>query len=583
MLLSHTTKVPPACSRRTTEGTVAAAHDVSVQAGLAMLAQGGNAVDAAVAAALVAGVIEPTETTLAGCGFMLIGDATSVHSVEFGPRAPLAARETMFKVLEDAAASNILGLAPVEGNANVDGPRASGVPRTITGLLEAQARFGKLDRRTVMEPAIRAAADGFEVDSWFLVNTLSDLTRLAADPGAAAVFLEDGLPVGRLRQGYYGHSVDFADKVRQPTLARTLDQLADQGPTSVTSGEIGRSLLATFEEYGLLLTAADLANAGPDIRPPLTRAYRGVDVHVPNAPGGGMTELEILGIWEWIYPDGAPIADSPERIRNLALAIKHAFADRYHWLGDPDHVPVPVDELLSASYSRRLARQCLSEPIPESFGDGSAPWGFFAEYALHNPYADPSQAPVWTPGTATEPTTGTTHVTAADADGMFVTITHTAANHYGSGIVCPRTGFLLDSQMAWFNALPGAANSIRPGARPLANMGPVLLTDARGAFAAIGASGGRRIVSAVAQIVINLVDRAMSPLEALQAPRIDGSGPNTVLPQELAHLTPALEGLAPMVIPPTSSYYALDFARANLVGAVEGGLESAVDAQCYSY
>ena len=583
--LTHQVPTIPASGYRTRgAGAVVAPRASSVQAGEAMLAQGGNAVDAAVAAALVAGVVEPTETSLAGSGFLLVGDARgTVRSVEFGPRAPRAASETMFRVDEAAAASNVLGLAPVAGNANVDGALASGVPRAAVGLLVAQERFGRLPRRTVMDPAIRAAEEGFPADAWFVMNALNDLVRLRADAGAREVFLDaDGLPRGRASQSFYGASIDAPERVRQPRLAHTLDRLADAGPAALLEGELASALLETCREAGMLIAAEDLAAAAPEIVAPRALRFRDARVHVPAAPGGGLTELQILQIWQRLFPGGSPREDSASRTRLLALVMKHAFADRYHWLGDPDRVPVPADALLSAEYAERLAEAVAHDPVPAAFGDGSAPWSHFSREALHRPTDDRDDAPDWAPRGATAPTTGTTHITAADDEGRFVSVTHTAANHFGSGVLCPRTGLLFDSAMAWFNAVPGTANSIGAGARPLANMGPVVVTDAAGTRAAAGASGGRRIIGAVAQIVINLVDRGMSPLEALQAPRIDASGPALVLPERLGRFAADLADLAPTVVAPAANHFALDFARANLVGAHSGGLESAIDAQSHS-
>lgn len=585
MELSHrVATIPASGSRSKDSGAVVAPRASSVRAGELMLGQGGNAVDAAVAAALVAGVVEPTETTLAGSGFMLVGNGQGeVRSIEFGPRAPQRASEAMFRIEGDGQASRVLGLASVEGNANIDGPLASGVPRTIAGLLCAHERFGRLPRRTVMDPAIRAAEEGFPADAWFVMNALNDLERLRADPGARAVFLDDdGLPRGRSRQSFYGYSVDTPEPVRQPVLAQTLDRLADEGAEAVTSGALAQALVETYREYGMLLSGEDLARSAPEILEPRSLRYRDARIHVPVAPGGGATELQILKIWQRSFPGGSPRDESGARIRRLALAMKHAFADRYHWLGDPDRVPVPVDELLSDEYAGRIAQACGALTVPESFGDGSAPWSHFSRHALHRPTEDTDRAPLWRPGEATAPTTGTTHITTADSEGRFVSVTHTAANHFGSGVLCPRTGLLFDSAMAWFNAVPGSANSIGPGARPLANMGPVLATGPRGTLAAAGASGGRRIVGAVAQVVINLLDRGMSPLDALRAPRIDASGPQLLLHEHLAEFASEVSDLAPVIVPAASNYFAMDFARANLVGRHDGGFESAIDAQAHS-
>ena len=584
MRLTHQIPTIPAGAHTFTDGGVVAPHQVAVSAGEAMYARGGNAVDAAVAAALVAGVMEPAETTLAGCGFMLVGMPDGeVVSVEFGPRAPKGAGPHMYRATPGRQGTSMLTVVGVEDNANADGPLAAGVPRTLLALLTAQERFGTLPRETVLGPAIAVARDGFSADPWFRLHVLSDIERLRADPAAAAVFLdEDGLPRGQRTNALYGFSQGEEEPVPQPLLARTLETVAAEGPDALRTGSVASALLATARERGMLLSAEDLAESGPDIGAPRTLAFRDTRVHVPQAPGGGPTELEILNVWQHLYPGGSPYEDTAERIRGLALAIRHSFADRFYWLGDPDLVDVPVDDLLSDAYAGRLARQIAGGDVPRAFTDGTIPWSHFANTMLHDPRPGGGPAP-WTPDGGTEPASGTTHISAGDASGLFVSITHTAAHHFGSGTMCPRTGLLFDAAMVWFNALPGAANSVRSGARPLANMGPAMLTRDGRAVAALGASGGRRIISAVAQLVINLVDRGMTPLEALQAPRIDGSGPRVVLHEHLAEAEDGLAPLATYVTPPGNTTFTADFARANLVGRLaDGRLQSAIDAGAFA-
>ena len=556
--------------RNDPSGTVVAPHEIGCAAGTDMLERGGNAVDAGVAAALVSGVVEPTETTLAGSGFLLHHTASGDScSVEFGPTAPLGASSEMFDVDDDAAGSPILGLAPVVGNANVDGPRASGVPRTLLGLLTAHERFGVLPRETVCAPAVRAAYDGFPADTWFLTNALADIDRLRADDGARRTFLDDGgLPIGSRSATAYGVTFGRRARVPQPVLGATLERVAALGPSSLTDGEIARRLVETSAERGGLLSAADLRAAAPTVRPALTLRYRDTDVAVPAAPGGGWTELEVLAIWQALHPDpAAPTAD-PARLRELALVLRHAFADRYHWLGDPDVVPVPAGGLLSPGYAMAIADLVRrGEDVPG--WRAGLPWVTYASTAAHDPWPCDRRegaAPVWRPGGGTPPGSGTTHVSAVDAAGNAVAITHTAANHFGSGVLCPRTGLLFDSAMAWFNANPGAANSIAPGARALANMGPVLLSRDARAVAALGASGGRRIISAVAQLVLSAVDGGASVEDALAAPRIEGSGRELVVDEALSDLGADLDAFDPVTVPASNEPFAMDFARPNIAG-----------------
>lgn len=540
------------CSARGERGAAAAGRLRSAEAAASMLGAGGNAVDAAVSAALVAGVIEPMETSLGGSGFMLIGTPADgrVHSVEFGPRAPRAAREDMYRIDTERHVERGLGISIVVGDANVQGISAIGVPATLRGLLRAHARFGKLPLSRVMAPAIVAAYDGFDADSYFALEALANLSALRADPGARSLFLVDDLPPVAPHLGTASLGVPV--RIRQQALGKTLEIIADQGVDSLYEGSLAQALLASVRELGGLLDEGDLKACQPVITEARRIRFRDVDVWAPNAPSGAVTELQMLQIWQALYPDAPPTEDTPDRIRHLAEASWHAFADRYHWLGDPEFVSVPEQALLSSAYAAETAARIrVGLPPPRSSATDAAPWNHFAGRAAHNPW--PHQAggnakgPVWNPRGSTEPTAGTTHVSVIDADGMAVSLTHTAANHFGSKVVCLRTGILLDAAMGWFNALPGAANSISGGKRPLANMGPLLITRGGTPVAAIGAPGGRRIINAVVQIAINLVERGMSAEDSLHAPRIDASGAGLLASERLAPFIGELRGSTQLV------------------------------------
>ncbi len=581
---SHTRSLTPVSTRSDDQlGSVVGAREESVQAGLQMFHKGGNAIDAAVGAALVAGVIEPTETTLAGSGFLLYSDGTASppQSVEFGPKAPLAATPDMFLLDSSAPAAAILGIHSVVDNANVDGPRANGVPRTLLGLLSAQERWGRLSRKDVCQPAIESAHKGFKSDSWFVLNAVSDLERLRRDPTGSRIFLaDDGLPRGRRSQRFYGPSFGEGERIRQQELGATLEEVASSSLRTLMDGDVAARMVKSSKEMGGLLTMEDFAAATPSIGRAKSIYYRGAQVSVPRSPGGGLTELQILKIWEALYPDTSKAKESPERLRNLALTIRHAFADRYHWLGDPNYVPVPERGLLDPSYIAGIAALCANGDDVAYWND-DVPWRTFAQRRPHDPSFPPDRAaPDWSPVGATTPTSGTTHISATDVQGRTVAITHTAANHFGSGVICPRTGLLFDSAMAWFNALPQAANSIAGGARPVANMGPSIVTHGKRSMA-VGASGGRRIISAVAQLIINLVDEEMSAEEALQQPRIDASGPKITVPKKLLAGAHHLQGLGYTVIPEVNDPYAIDYARPNIAIAMDGKTTSAIESAAY--
>jgi gamma-glutamyltranspeptidase/glutathione hydrolase len=519
-------------------GAVAAARSSSVEAAAAMLAAGGNAVDAAVAAALVAGVVEPMETTLGGSGFMLVGMPDGlVHSVDFGPRAPKAARADMFRIDSSRDTDRGLGISVVVDDANVQGISSVGVPATLRGLTAAQRRFGRLTLAQVMAPAIRAAHDGFEADAYFSLEVLANLSAVRADRGARGLYLTaDGEPPAAPHLGTATLGAPVV--IRQQALGTTLETIAARGVESFYEGDLLRALLETSRELGGLLTADDLKACQPRIGEALRIRFRDVDIWAPRAPCGAQTEFQMLRTWEALHPGQAPMQDTPERIRHFAETTWHAFADRYHWLGDPEHVPVPEQALLSPAYAAQLAASIRAgEPAPRTLPHQATPWNHYASRAAHDPWPfEPGfegLPPRWSPAGSTEPTAGTTHVSVIDGEGMAVSITHTAANHLGAKVVCERTGILFDAAMGWFNAQPGAANSIAGGKRPLANMGPLLITRGGQPCAALGAPGGRRIVSAVVQLALNLVERNMGAEEAVHAPRFDASGSTLLLSERL--------------------------------------------------
>ncbi len=566
------------------DGVVVAARMQSSQAAMEMLEAGGNAVDAAVAAAFVAGVIEPMETTLYGSGFMLVslpGDQ-KVISIDFGPRAPRKARPDMFKIdhVNKPKGAPGISLSAVENNANVEGILAIGVPSNFRGLSTAVERYGSLPLKTIMQPAIRAAHEGFVRDSYFALEALSNLRALRADPVACALFLDDGLPPVSADLGSVTLGVPTYQK--QPVLGKTLEMIADKGVGIFYEGELGKRLLETVRQQGGILEQEDLLRCQANVGDARKISFRDTEIWAPNGPCGAATMLQMLQIWQALYPDGSPSHDSPERIKHLAHTIWHAFADRYHWLGDPDFVDSPDTALISASYAREIASLIRSgAPAPATPPGFDGPWTYFSKHAAHDPWPHGerpiSASPRWNPGGSTAPTAGTTHVSVMDRSGMSVSLTHTAANIFGSKVVCANTGLLFDAAMGWFNAIPGAANSIAGGKRPLANMGPLMVTRAGMPIASIGAPGGRRILSAVTQVAINLVDRSMDAESAIAAPRCDASGPDLLVSERLGRVVqgnPELSSLSKL-IPEQHEGFGYELARPLVATRSQDGKLSA--------
>jgi gamma-glutamyltranspeptidase/glutathione hydrolase len=509
---------------------VAAARRESVDAALDMLEAGGNAIDAAVACAFVAGVVEPMETCLAGSGFLLAWDPAERRATafDFPPRAPLAARPDMFEVVPSEGAARLLGVSAVRDDANTEGILAPGVPGTVAGLLAAHERLGRLARRRVLEPAIRAAADGFAVDGYYALHALDHLEALRAHSEAAAIYLDERrLPPVPAFLG--DATLGVAPLLHQPDLARTLEIVAEHGAAGFYAGEIALAIERHFAAHGGLITRKDLAAYRPEIGEPVRAGYRGRQVMAPASPCGAWTALQILRVLERFDLAGA-VADAGA-LHAIVAASRHAFADRYHWLGDPDHVPVPLGGLLGDAYAGEVAAAIRGGDRGPAFAaEDGLPWEVLAFRALGDPWAheaDPDRRPAYRPARPAPSAAdrhGTTHLAVVDADGMMVTCTHTAGNAFGSKVVAARTGLLFDAAMVWFNAVPGAANSIAPGKRPVVNMAPLLVVDGDRARLTVGAPGGRRIIDAVVQVVVNALDRGLTIQEAIGAPRVDASG-----------------------------------------------------------
>lgn len=572
-----------------TEGAVAAARRTSVDAALAMLERGGNAVDAAVAAALVAGVVEPMETTLAGSGHILIAERDKpVYCIDFSARAPRAARADMYTIDTSPRPDTSLGLSTVVGDVNTIGALAFAVPGTVAGLIEAVDQFGVLDRATVLEPAIRAAYDGFEADEYFALEVLSGISALRSDPGASALFLRDGLPPtpSHLGVATFGRHA----QIRQPQLARTLERIAHDGPAALYGGEVGRSLIETVAEFGGIVTLDDLASYRTESGDAVNVSVNGATVWASMAPTGGITILQLLetlGAWS---PEDLPAA-SAKHYGAMAEVGWHAFADRYHWLADQQVVPVPIAGMLSPEYANHVADLVRGGAEPPRLGlKVGKPWELYAGRYTHDPWPYTENADErtdWAPPSLPQWAGGTTQVSVSDRDGMTVACTHTATQHFGSKVLCPRTGLLLNAGMSWFNARPNAANSIAPTKRPVSNMGSVIVTRSGEPFAAVGAPGGRRLIHAISQVVWNMVTYGMSSQDALDLPRIDASSSQLLASDRIAPdvLERLREKYEPVVeVAEEHGPYLYEFGRPALVSRHrDGTLQAAADAATREY
>jgi gamma-glutamyltranspeptidase/glutathione hydrolase len=441
--------------------------------------QGGNAVDAAVATGFALAVTYPEAGNLGGGGYMVIRMADGrVAALDYREAAPLAATHDMYV----GANGKLTG-------ESVIGPRASGVPGAVAGMVEAQRKYGVLPLAKVLAPAIRLASDGFLVDSTLFRSLAGARYRIEGFAGKP-VFFTDSTParIGSL--------------LRQPQLARTIKLIADSGAAAFYRGSIADSIAAQMRRDGGLITKADLSRYRPIWREPIRSSYRGYSlISMPPSSSGGITVTEILNILEAYGPPAA--FGTAERIHAVASASQRAFVDRNSKLGDPAFVSVPLSTLTSKAYARSIAR------------------------SISRNRADPTVqvAPRVAEGNET------THYSVVDRFGNSVATTTTLNDLYGSGVYVSGAGFFLNDEMDDFTSQPGTpnmfgliqgeANAIAPAKRMLSAMSPTIVLDPNGNLLLVtGARGGPRIISATSQIILNVIDHRMSLADAMSAPRV---------------------------------------------------------------
>jgi gamma-glutamyltranspeptidase/glutathione hydrolase len=457
---------------------------LATETGVAILRAGGNAVDAAVATAFALAVVYPEAGNIGGGGFMVtrLADGT-VAALDFREEAPGAATRDMFL---DAQGK------PTERS--ITGHLASGVPGAVAGLWTAHQRFGKLPWKDVVAPAIALAENGFTVDRELAGSVRDAAERIAQFPGAAALLLPNG------------QSLAQGSQWRNPDLAAVLRRVADRGPAGFYDGETADLIVAEMKRGGGIITHQDLKNYRAKWREPVQFDYRGHRViAMPPASSGGVTLGLIANILEG-YDLNALGWHSPEALHLTAEAMRRAFADRNALLGDPDFVSVPMQRLTAQSYADSL--RTTIDPA----------------------HATPSSQVRPGLGEVPEPT-HTTHFSIVDANGNAVALTTTINELYGSGVAVAGAGFFLNDEMDDFTSKPGepnmfglvqgAANAIVPGKRMLSAMTPTIVLDRDGSpLLVTGARGGPRIITAVAQVLINVIDYGFDIGTAVHAPRI---------------------------------------------------------------
>jgi gamma-glutamyltranspeptidase / glutathione hydrolase len=469
-------------------GVVVAQEGRAARIGAEVLERGGNAVDAAVATGFAMAVTYPRAGNLGGGGYMLIHLAHHHRDVaiDYRETAPAAATRDMFLDPNGEA----------DPRKSRDSALAIGVPGTVAGLALALTRYGsgKFGLADLIAPAIKLARDGMPIEDDIAESLPGSARRLARWPAAARIFLKPD-----------GHALGPGDTLVQSDLAVTLEAIAHNGPRAFYEGAIADKLAAAVRAEGGILSVEDLRNYRPLERTPVRGRYRGYDiVSMPPSSSGGVVLIEMLNILEG-YRSGELGTDTAERAHLLAEAMQRAYADRAAFLGDPASVTAPLGRLMSKPYGQKLRA------------------------AIDPAHATPARD-VRPEGAPAHEGDNTTHFSVVARFGNAVSNTYTLNFSYGVGLVAEGTGVLLNNELDDFAAKPGApnaygltggdANAPGPGKRPLSSMTPTIVLKDGTPFLVTGSPGGSRIITAVLQVISNVIDRKLPIADAVAAPRI---------------------------------------------------------------
>jgi gamma-glutamyltranspeptidase/glutathione hydrolase len=466
-------------------GMVASDNRLATEAGIEILKQGGNAVDAAVTVGFTLAATYPRAGNIGGGGFMLIylADSKEVMAIDYREKAPKTATREMF----------------LDDNGKVDSEKsrhsylAVGVPGTVAGLSLALIKYGTISLKKALKPAIKYAEDGIPVD-YELKNSLQSVKiRMKNSPDAYKTFFKPG-----------GLSYELGEKIVQKNSAWSLKQIKNEGADSFYKGKIAKKIVNDMKENGGLITYDDLSSYKPVIRKPVSGTYRGYEIYsMPPPSSGGIHLIQMLNMLEF-FPIDELGHNNSNTIHIMAEAMKLAYADRSKYLGDSDFVPVPTEQLTSKKYAESLSKQInLQRATPSKYikpGDPHMGGG-----------------------------NDTTHFSVIDRWGNVVSNTYTINFSYGSKIMAKGTGILLNNEMDDFSAKPGVPNAyglvggdynaIEPEKRMLSSMSPTIVLRDGKPLLTTGSPGGSRIITTVLQIISNIIDHKMNIASATASPR----------------------------------------------------------------
>ncbi len=544
------------------DGMVAAMQPEAAEAGAEMLRRGGNAIDAAVATALAVGVVEPFMSGLGGIAFLTYRDAATGQTIGLDGSTvlPRAIRPEMFEILPGGGTSGMYGWKATKDDAANSGWLTPGVPGMPALVGEAHKRYGRLPWKDVVQPAIRLAEEGYVVNHYIAMMTAASYAKLSKVPESRKTFIKpDGSP-------YSPPTGGPGDRLVQPDLARTLRLIAEEGPDVIYQGEIAQMIADDMARNGGLITMEDLAAHQTLDFEPHMMDYRGYQIYGQLQNNGYPTVLEALQILEGF--DVASMGfQSAEALHVIIESLRRAFLDRLRYLGDAALMPIPMQGITSRDYAaERRASIDLNAATPGA--EPGNPWNYEpADYE-------------WRAERDSGAGEGhTTHISVIDRDHNMVSLTSTLGGMFGSGVVIAGTGITLNNATMWFDPEPGSVTSIGPGKRTMSAASQIVMLKDGKPFAAVGSPGGRRVISAVYQIVVNLIDYGLSIQPAISAPRIHSEGRasevSTRIPDDVRN---ALRELGHEVVDREDSLSSSFFARPNGVmihpdtGELHGGV-----------
>ena len=483
------------------DGMVVSAHPLASEVGLDILNSGGNAVDAAIAMQYALTVTEPMMSGIGGGGFMMVYDAATGETkiINSRERAPAGADPEMF--LNDDG-------EPMEFQDRVIHGNSVGVPGTAKGLERSHEMWGTMAMHDLIAPAVALAEEGFPIDD-FLERQIEEHAEKLERSAAGEVFFNDGAP---LVEG---------DMLVQGDLANTLRMISEQGTDVLYHGEIAEAVADTVQEFEGSLAVEDMQNYDVTVDEPVWGQYKDYDIAtMPPPSSGGIFLLQMLGILDG-FDLGQYDIKSVEKYHLLAETMHLAYADRAEYAGDPEFVDVPVEGLLHPDYiAERRNLISLDSVIGEPEAGDVTPYqeDFERKGAVEQPDDKVDGQ--------------TTHYSVIDSHGNVVSYTTTIEQVFGSGIMVPEYGFLLNNELTDFDAEPGGANEVQPNKRPLSSMTPTIVFNDGLPVLTVGSPGGQTIITSVLQTILNTYEYGLPLEEALNEPRIFTNNPDNYSHEE---------------------------------------------------